>query len=156
MIELDIPGVGQHQLHHVVMDYNGTLAVDGILLGGLDGLFGKLAGQLQLHVVTADTFGLARRQLTGLPCQLTILPPGGHARAKQAYVRDLGPQHCVAIGNGRNDRLMLQEALIGILLVQSEGAAVHSLQAADIICRDARDALALLLEPRRIVATLRD
>ncbi|MGD2079192.1 MAG: ATPase P [Chloroflexota bacterium] len=156
MIELDIPGVGRHQLQHVVMDYNGTLAVDGVLLSGLDGLLGKLAGHLQLHVVTADTFGLARRQLAGLPCRLTILPPGGHAQAKQAYVRDLGPQHCVAIGNGRNDRLMLQEALIGILLVQSEGAAVQSLQAADIICRDARDAIALLLEPRRIVATLRD
>ena len=28
MIELDIPGFGQRALHHLVLDYNGTLAID--------------------------------------------------------------------------------------------------------------------------------
>jgi len=156
MIEVDIPGAGAYQFHHIVMDYNGTLAVDGVLLDGLAQSLTRLAEHLQLHVVTADTFGLAGRQLAGLPCQLTILPPGGQALAKRDFVRSLGSEHCVAIGNGRNDRLMLEEAAVGILLIQAEGAARGSLQAADIICRDAHDALALLFEPRRLVATLRD
>jgi len=156
MIALDIPGAGAYQLQHVVMDYNGTLAVDGILLEGLAQPLTSLAEHLQLHVVTADTFGLAAGQLAGLPCRLTILPPGPHAQAKRDYVRALGSEHCLAIGNGRNDRLMLEEAAIGILLVQAEGAAGQALRAADIVCRDARDALALLLEPRRLIATLRD
>jgi soluble P-type ATPase len=156
MISLDIPGAGAYELHHVVMDYNGTLAVDGVLLHGLAKVLTGLAQQLQLHVVTADTFGQARRQLAGLPCQVTVLQPGGHAQAKRDYVHSLGPLRCVAIGNGRNDRLMLEAAAIGILLIQAEGAAGPTLQAADVICRDAHDALALLLEPRRLVATLRD
>ncbi|MGD8584887.1 MAG: ATPase P [Chloroflexota bacterium] len=156
MIALDIPGTGAFELHHVVMDYNGTLAVDGVLLDGLAHSLTRLAEQLQLHVVTADTFGLARGQLAGLPCQLTVLPPGRHAQAKRDYVRALGPMGCVAIGNGRNDRLMLEAAAIGILLIQAEGAAGQALLAADVVCRDARDALALLLEPRRLIATLRD
>jgi soluble P-type ATPase len=156
MIELDIPGTGQLNIHHLVMDYNGTLAVDGVLLEELVQPLMLLAKRLQHHVVTADTFGLAAGQLASLPCRLTILPPDEQAEAKRAYVRALGPQHCAAIGNGRNDRLMLQEAAIGILLVQAEGAARQSIEAADIICRHAADALALFLEPRRLVATLRD
>lgn len=156
MIALEIPGKGSFELRHVVMDYNGTLAAGGVLLADLIQPLTRLAGQIQLHVVTADTFGLAAGQLAGLPCQLTILPAGQGAGAKRDYVRALGPTHCVAIGNGRNDRLMLAEAAIGIALLEAEGAAGPALQAADVICRHAADALALLLEPRRLVATLRD
>jgi soluble P-type ATPase len=156
MIELNIPGAEPLQIQHMVMDYNGTLAVDGLLLEGVAGQLNRLAALVQLHIVTADTFGLAGRQLAGLPCQLSVLPAGQQARAKQDYVRELGAQHCVAIGNGRNDRLMLREAAIGIVLLQAEGAAVPSVEAADIVCRDILDALALFVEPRRLIATLRD
>ncbi len=155
MIELDIPGLGPLQIQHLVMDYNGSLAVDGVLLDGLAGLLTTLADRVDLHVITADTFGRARSQLAGLPCSLTILPAGDQAQAKRVYLRELGPQRCVAIGNGRNDRLMLEEAVIGILLIQAEGAAAHAMHSADIICRDAFDALSLFLEPKRLVATLR-
>ena len=156
MIELNIPGAEPLQIQHMVMDYNGTLAIDGQLLEGVASQLNRLAALVQLHIVTADTFGLAGRQLAGLPCQLSVLPAGQQARAKQDYVRELGAQHCVAIGNGRNDRLMLREAAIGIVLLQAEGAAVPSVEAADIVCRDILDALALFVEPRRLIATLRD
>jgi len=36
-----------------------------------------------------------------------------------------------------------------------EGAALEAVQAADIVVHDVRDALDLLLEPRRLIATLR-
>ena len=137
------------------MDYNGTLAIDGVLLDGLASLLTNLADQVDLHVVTADTFGRAGSQLAGLPCLLTILPAGDQAQAKRAYVRELGSEQCVAIGNGRNDRLMLEEAVIGILLIQAEGAAIQALPGADIICHDAASALSLFIEPKRLVATLR-
>jgi soluble P-type ATPase len=156
MIELNIPGAEPLQIQHMVMDYNGTLAIDGQLLEGVASQLNRLAALVQLHIITADTFGLAGRQLAGLPCQLSVLPAGQQARAKQDYVRELGAQHCVAIGNGRNDRLMLREAAIGIVLLQAEGAAVPSVEAADIVCRDILDALALFVEPRRLIATLRD
>ncbi|MFN2222027.1 MAG: ATPase P, partial [Candidatus Promineifilaceae bacterium] len=67
MIALDIPGTGAFELHHVVMDYNGTLAADGVLLDGLAHSLTRLAEQLQLHVVTADTFGSVRQAMTGMP-----------------------------------------------------------------------------------------
>ena len=70
-------------------------------------------------------------------------------------MEDLGAERTACIGNGRNDRAMLEKAGLGILVIQEEGAAVESLLAADVACRDILAALQLLLHPLRLVATLR-
>jgi len=49
----------------------------------------------------------------------------------------------------------LRTAALGIATVQREGAAVEAMRGADIVVHDVRDALDLLLQPRRLVATLR-
>jgi soluble P-type ATPase len=82
--------------------------------------------------------------------------PDTQDQAKEAYLRALGPEQCVAIGNGRNDRLMLTAAALGIAIVQGEGAAVQTLLAADVVAPDTQTALAQLLAPKRLVATLRN
>jgi soluble P-type ATPase len=138
-----------------VLDYNGTLAIDGRLIPGVKARLNRLAASAALHVITADTFGKARASLRGVHCTLEILKRGGEDRSKAALVRRLGARRVACIGNGRNDRLMLQGAALGIVVVQREGGAAEALQAADIIVHDVRDALELLLEPRRLIATLR-
>lgn len=155
MIQVEIPGYGKLELTHLVLDYNGTLAVDGRLLPGVTETLNQLAAQLTIHVLTADTFGSVHTELTGACCTIGILPATQQDRAKRVYVNNLGAKQCVAVGNGRNDRLMLQAAALGIALLQEEGAAVATLTAADIVCRNIDDALALLLNPRRLIATLR-
>ena len=74
MIEIIIPDYRSLHLQHLVLDYNGTLAQDGLLLEGVRSRLESLAGQLRLHVITADTFGMAKGLLYGLPCNLVILP----------------------------------------------------------------------------------
>jgi len=155
MIEIIIPGYRSLRLLHLVMDYNGTLARDGLLLEGVRSRLESLAEQLRLHVITADTFGMAGSQLTGLPCQLVILPVEQQAQAKLAYVDNLGRDKVVAIGNGRNDRLMVASAALGITVIQQEGASTETLLAADILMSDILSALDILLFPKRLIATLR-
>ncbi len=155
MIEINIPGYGELQLEHLVLDYNGTLAVDGRLLFGVRERLEKLAEQLTVHVVTADTFGKAADYLAGIPCQLNVLPAGNQAGAKRDFVRGLGIERCVCVGNGRNDQLMLQEAALGIAVLQDEGAAAVALMAADVVAADIQSALELLMRPLRLTATLR-
>jgi soluble P-type ATPase len=70
MISVDIPGFGALELAHLVLDYNGTLAIDGRLLPGVADALLDLAPSLRIHVVTADTFGLAKAELAGLPVEL--------------------------------------------------------------------------------------
>jgi soluble P-type ATPase len=155
MMEIVIPGYRALQLQHLVMDYNGTLAQDGHLLEGVRPRLTSLAERLRLHVVTADTFGIVRSQLAGIPCELIVLPGEEQASAKLAYIRKLGEGHVAAIGNGRNDRLMLEAAALGIGLIQGEGAAVETCQAADLILLDILMALDLFLNPKRLIATMR-
>ena len=155
MWSADIPGFGALRLAHLVLDYNGTLAVDGRLMPGVKARLNRLAASLALHVITADTFGKARGSLRGVECSLEILERGGEDRSKAALVRRLGASRVACVGNGRNDRLMLRLARLGIATIQREGAALEAVQAADIVVHDVRDALDLLLEPRRLIATLR-
>ncbi len=155
MIKIDIPGFGNLALAHLVSDYNGTLAVDGQLLPGVREAIAALAPDIQIHVITADTFGLAASQLAGLPVNLTITPVESQAEAKLEFVSKLGADAVVAIGNGRNDRKMLDAAAIGIALIQKEGASAVSLASADVVSPGILDALDLLRNPKRLIATLR-
>jgi soluble P-type ATPase len=155
MLEIDIPGYRALRLEHLVLDYNGTLACDGALLDGVRERLNALTGTLHIHILTADTFGKARAQLVDVPCALSILPVEDQARRKREYVQRLGPETTVCVGNGRNDRLMLQEAGLGIAVVQTEGAAVQTVLAADVLSPDILTALDLLTHPLRLVATLR-
>lgn len=122
MISISIPGFADLQLKYLVSDYNGTLAVDGALLPGLRELIFHLAHDLEIYVITADTYGCAANNLRDLPVQLTIAPPGSQAEAKRDLVLRLGEQNVVAIGNGRNDRLMLKYAALGLAVIQQEGS----------------------------------
>lgn len=155
MLEIAIPGAETLRLEALVADFNGTLARDGSLLPGVAEAFGRLAEHLCLHVVTADTHGGARAALAGLPCRLVVLPQGGQDVAKRRYVESLGAARCVALGNGRNDRLMLAVAGLGIAVLEAEGAAVETLLAARVVAPGIEAALGLLLNPARLVATLR-
>lgn len=87
--------------------------------------------------------------------RLTVLPAERQAEAKKSLVERLGPGITVSIGNGRNDRLMLKAAALGIVVVQAEGAAAETVLSAQVVCTDILDALDLLLHPLRLVATLR-
>ncbi|MCA9977139.1 MAG: hypothetical protein KC413_15370 [Anaerolineales bacterium] len=155
MITIEIPGYKRLQLNHLVLDYNGTLAVDGLLLPHVATTLNTLAEQVQVHVLTADTFGTARAALADVRCELGVLPLQAQDVAKRDYVLALGAAACVAVGNGRNDALMLQAAALGIAVLQAEGTAVVTLTAADVVTPTILDALALLTEPRRLIATLR-
>ena len=155
MISVDIPGFRRLELAHLVADYNGTLALDGELLPGVAELLTELAAAIRIHVITADTFGLARTRLAGLPVELAVIGPGSQAEAKLQFITALGAESVVALGNGRNDRQMLSAAGLGIALLQREGASAESLASADVVCTSAADALDLLRNPKRLIATLR-
>ncbi len=155
MLTFDIPGFKLLQLAHLVMDYNGTLAVDGKLVDGVAARLETLSKDLEIHVITADTFGLVQQQMAGLPCRVSVLGKDNQAEAKLNYIRELGLEQTVCIGNGRNDRLMLKAAALGLAVVLAEGIAGEAIQAADVVSRSINDALDLLLNPLRLTATLR-
>jgi len=154
-MQISIPGCGELDLGYLVLDFNGTIARDGKLLSNLDRTFEELAAQYAIHVLTADTCGSVAAELAGLPCVVQVIEAGNEAEQKQQYVRSLGADRVVAVGNGANDRLMLQTARLGIAVLEGEGSAVSAIQHADVVARSIYDAMGMLLIPQRLVATLR-
>ena len=155
MLAIEIPDFARLEIEHLVLDYNGTLAVDGRMLDGVRERLVQLSASLQLHVVTGDTFGTARGALRGLPCTLTCLGESGQRQSKRDYVTALDPSRVACVGNGRNDQDMMAIAGLAIAVVQLEGASAETLMAAHVVARGITDALDLLLHPKRLLATLR-
>lgn len=155
MIEYSIPGHKNIRAEYLVLDYNGTLAVDGELIPGVRDMLNRIASSLEVHIVTADTFGKAGAQLEGVNCRLSVLGPGSQDGQKAGYVSALGADRVIAIGNGRNDSLMLKDSAIGITVVQAEGAAAATIINSDIVCTSVMDAFDIILNPLRVIATLR-
>ncbi len=155
MIHISIPGFGNFAITDIVMDYNGTIGLDGKLFEGLSEKLNELSREVNLHVVTADTFGLAAGEMEEVQCTLQILGKENQKQAKLEYIISLGLENTVTIGNGRNDSLMLENAAVGIAVLQEEGAASETIFAADVVCRNIFDALGLFFHPKRLIATLR-
>ncbi|AEH44834.1 hypothetical protein Thein_0960 [Thermodesulfatator indicus DSM 15286] len=156
MFKLEIPRVGMLEIKHLVLDFNGTLSVDGQVKTGVKEKLLELSKDLEIHVVTADTFGKAKKTLIDVDCKVHILPPEeAHDELKLKYVEELGAKNVCAIGNGSNDALMLAEAGLGIAVLMEEGMSREAFLAADVLVKDINDALDLLLKPLRLKATLR-
>jgi soluble P-type ATPase len=155
MITIQIPGGNRLAIDHLVLDYNGTLAKDGKLLSDVADLLNILSDQLLIHVITADTFGGVEAELSQIRCKVEVLSTHRQDKGKLDYLDTLGKERTVAIGNGRNDCLMIQAAALGIAVIQEEGAWAGTLQAADVVCNSIVSALELLRHPSRLKATLR-
>ena len=152
-VTIAVPGGPKIVLTHLVTDFTGTLAKDGRLLPGVSTRLRRLARVLHIVVATADTFGTVRRALTGLPVNIFLVKTGAD---KARIVRELGPAHVVAVGNGHNDVRMFKAAGLSIAVIGPEGAAGRLLRGAVVVVGSAATALDLLMRPLRLGATLRD
>lgn len=151
-ITLAIPGRPELTLEHLLLDVNGTLTNRGTLIDGVAPKVAALRERVAIHLVSADTFGTLSETARLLQISAVRARTG---EDKVRHLNELGPGRCAVIGNGANDVPVLRAAALGFAVIGPEGASAAALKAADIVCRSAADALALLLEPTALYATLR-
>lgn len=155
MIDVAIPGRASLQIKHLVLDLNGTLALDGVLMVDVADRLQRLRHDLSIHLLSADTLGMAAQTAQDLQVMLQRTEPHDEAESKRRLVLELGPDNVAAIGAGLNDVQMLRTAALGIAVLGPEGLAVATLNAADVLAPSVHAALDLLLVPTRLIATLR-
>ena len=157
MLNISIPGYNKEELHlqHLMLDFNGTLAVDGKLIEGVKEKLNEVSEKLQIHIITGNSFGTAEKEVEGIFCTLKLLPKENQRLEKGKYIADLGYDSVISIGNGSNDKEMLQKSAVGIVLIQKEGASVEALMVSNIVCTSIHEALDLIINPIRMSATLR-
>lgn len=153
--EIKINNYKKLSIKHILLDYNGTLAKDGVLKEGVKKLLGELSKLYTLHIITADTFGNVHSQVSTFDVRVKVLESQDHTGEKEEYVKSLGASSCVAVGNGNNDIKMLKTASLGIAIIGDEGCATQTLLVSDATCKSIEDALELFLSPKRLIATLR-
>jgi len=155
MIEIALPLREPLRLQYLIVDMNGTVALDGELLPGVRERLAALSQVLEIWLITADTQGTLARVAPTLPVKVRPMEPGLGGPQKAALLEALGAPQTAAIGNGANDAEMLGRAAVGIAVLGPEGLAAACVNAADVVAPSIEAALDLLLHPRRLVATLR-
>lgn len=156
MLTLSIPGFKEElNIEHLVLDFNGTLAIDGKLITGVKERLLRVHEELKIHVITGNSFGSATEELKDIPCRVVLLQATEQGIEKENYLKRLDPSKVISIGNGRNDCLLVKASAIGIAVMQDEGIAVQTLMAADIVAKDILSALDIINNPTRFKATLR-
>jgi P-type E1-E2 ATPase len=153
---IDIPGYKKIEIKNLVCDYNGTIANNGQLISGVELLINELAKSIQIYVITADTFGTVEAQLKKANCTVIKITKENQNEQKQALVKQLNSLNTIAFGNGRNDELMLKEAIIGVGILENEGIFTKNLLSSDIICKNIHNAFELFLNQNKLIATLRN
>jgi soluble P-type ATPase len=156
MIKINIPGITEASIKNVVFDMNGTLGEDGIINTFVKKLLNELSKLVDIYIITSDTFGSAKKSTEDIHAKLIIIEGGGSSDKKKELVYKLGYSETVVIGNGYNDHAMFKQGLIGIGIIGSEGLAVKAALHCDIIVVKIEDAINLLLNPKKLIATLRN
>jgi soluble P-type ATPase len=155
MLRMEIPGRGAYTMEFLVLDMNGTISIDGRIPGRFRDKINLLSKRLKVYILTADTRGDAQERLGRTTAELVRIDGGEEALQKERFVREIGAEKTIAVGNGYNDHLMVKEAALGIAVIGREGAAKETICNADVVVKEIADALDLILKPLRHQATLR-
>jgi len=154
-MHIEIPGYKTLDLKYLLLDYNGTIAIDGQLSETVKELIREIAKELDVFVLTADTHGTAAAACEGLPVTLKTFPSDNAMMCKLEIADSLNPSHCCAIGNGRNDTLMCSSCELSICILGKEGCYSKLMEHTHVTVKSIENALELLLKPKRLIATLR-
>src|SRR5262245_49841608 len=152
-IVVSVPGGTDLRLDNLLLDVNGTLTNRGQLIDGVQPRIDRLRSALDIHLLSADTFGTldAVAEQLGGP-MVTRISSG---KEKAAYAERLGAAGCAAVGNGANDQPMLSAVGLGIAIIGPEAVSARTPVAAAVATTTVADALELILEPATLTATLR-
>ena len=156
MINISIPGYDDILIKNLILDYNGTLSKDGILIDGVKERLNNIASLgVNIYIITADTNKTVNKQCSDINASVIVVDKDNATNDKLSLVETLGSETSFAIGNGRNDNLMLKASKLSICVIGDEGAYGPNIAVSDIIVTNINDGLDLILQPNRLIATLR-
>lgn len=155
MLNIKIPAYKDFTFKYLVLDFNGTVAVNGKISDNVKEKLNKISEFLEIYVITADTYGTAKKECVDINLQIKTFENGFAVDEKLNVLNSLGKEKCICMGNGRNDIEMCKEAEISICVMGEEGCYSKLLGITDLTVTSIDDALDLILNPKRIQAGLR-
>ncbi len=154
MIVIQRPGQDLLEMDFILMDFEGTLAQDRRVDPKAKDKINLLSKRMKIYILAKGEKEVVEDVLKKVKAEVIYLREREPAQRKLSLLRQLGARRTVAIGNGVDDALMLEEAGLGICLLGREGASVEAMQKADVVVTNILDALDFILKPLRQEATL--
>ncbi len=156
MLIYEIPGRDPINIENIVLDYNGTIGHNGLLIQGVKDLLNVFAKDVSIYILTADTYGTVKKECQDINGQVLTFPKENAGEEKRRIVENLGGHKTICLGNGYNDIPMFEEAILSIGIIEGEGASGRLLTKSDIVSRNIIEALKMLMNKEMIKATLRN
>jgi len=152
----EIPNYKRLEIENILLDINGTIQFSGKISEELKQKIIELKQKFQIILISADTRGNLKEIASELGLNYEKLTKKRSEREqKEKIVEKYNKENTIAIGNGNNDELMLKKAALGIAIIGSEGASIKAINSADIIVTNPIDAIDLILDEKKLIATLR-
>lgn len=155
-MKVEIPGTKTFEIKNVIFDYNGTVAINGELIKNVSENINELSNDFKFYVITADTYGSVQKELENTNCEVIVIGKKEQDKEKLDFINKIGANTTIAVGNGRNDKLMLKEAVLGVAILQEEGLCTQTLLTSDILVHSILDVFSFLKDANKLVATLRN
>ncbi|RXJ69336.1 ATPase P [Halarcobacter ebronensis] len=155
-MRVEIPGKEAFEIKNIVFDYNGTIAIDGKVIKGVLEKINELSKSFDFYVITADTYGTVQMELENTNCKVITIGKENQDKRKLEFIESLDSKTVLSVGNGRNDKLMLKESILGIAILQDEGLCTQTLLNSDIMVKSIFDVFSFLKDVNRLIATLRN
>jgi len=154
MITIQRPGQEPLEIEFILLDFEGTLATDRRVHPKAKGKINLLSKRAKIYILTKEGKEQVIEVLRKVKAEIVHFSEGDVSTGKLNLLRQLGANRAVAVGNGRDDVLMIDEAAFGICVISREGTSAETIQKADVVVSTILDALDFLLKPLRQKATL--
>ena len=154
MIFIERPGQGNLEIEFILIDFEGTLALDRRVHPKAKDKINLLSKRAKIYILTKEEKEHAEEVLKKVKAEIIYLTEGESSQKKLDMLRQLGGNRTVAIGNGADDVPMIEEAGLGICVLGKEGTFSETIKKADVVFMNILDALDFLLKPLRQKATL--
>ncbi len=154
MILLQRPGSEPLQIESLLIDFEGTLAIDRRVHPKTKDKLNLLSKRLKICVLSKEPKEIVETALRKVEAELVCVKEGESSKEKMVCLERLGPERTVAIGQGMDDVEMIERSAFGICVLGKEGTAAKAIEKADLVVTNIVDALDFLLKPLRQRATL--
>ena len=154
MISIQRPGMESLELHFVLIDFEGTLAMDGRVHPKAKDKVNLLSKRVTVYILTKSSKEKVEETLKKMKAEILSMTEGDSSQQKLDVLQRLGPHQTAVIGNGFDDVQIMEQAGLGMCVIGKEGSSPEAVAKADLVVTSVLDALDFLLRPLRQGATL--
>ena len=154
MISIQRPGMESLDIHFVLIDFEGTLAMDGRVHPKAKDKVNLLSKRATIYILTKSNREKVEETLRKMKAEILYVAEGDSSQQKLNVLQRLGPHQTAVIGNGLDDGQIMEQAGLGMCVIGKEGSSAEAMAKADLVVTHVLDALDFLLKPLRQRATL--